>query len=55
MSENPGPASPGREDGEDQQHPPVDTGTGPNEADLGNEGVGTGAEDPEEEGRFDAG
>lgn len=56
MSENPGPASPGTPEHGDEQHdPPVETGTGPNEADLHQESVGASAQDPEAEGRFDAG
>lgn len=56
MSENPGPASPGTPQHGDEQHEaPVDTGTGPNEADVNQESAGTAADDPEAEGRFDAG
>ncbi|WP_168800489.1 MULTISPECIES: hypothetical protein [Cellulomonas] len=57
MSQSPGP----RPDDESTPHGPEDdatpvaTGTGPNEADVNQEGVGTAAEDPDEEGRFDAG
>jgi hypothetical protein len=43
---------------EPPQVPPVAEGTGPDEADLHGEAadaVGTGAADPEDEGRFDAG
>jgi len=56
MSENPGPASPGTPThGDERDHAPVETGTGPNEADVNQESAGTAAEEPEEEGRFDAG
>ncbi|WP_155378249.1 hypothetical protein [Cellulomonas sp. JZ18] len=57
MSQSPGP----RPDDESTPHGPEDesapvaTGTGPNEADVNQQGVGTAAEDPDEEGRFDAG
>lgn len=56
MSENPGASSTGSsDDGDEQRETPLDAGTGPDEADLRQESVGTAAEDPEEEGRFDAG
>ncbi|MFC0644543.1 hypothetical protein [Cellulomonas phragmiteti] len=56
MSENPGPASSASpEHGEGQHDAPVDTGPGPDEADLHQESVGTAAQDPQEEGRVDAG
>ncbi|MCC2322642.1 hypothetical protein [Cellulomonas xiejunii] len=54
MSENPGPASPGTPThGDGQEHAP--TGTGPNEADVNQDPVDTSAEEPDEEGRSDAG
>lgn len=42
MSENPGPASPGTPQHDDEQHdPPVDTGPGPNVADVNQDPAGT--------------
>ncbi len=56
MSENPGPPSTGGgTHGDEQRDAPVDTGTGPNEADLHQESVGESAEHPEDDQRFDAG
>jgi len=54
MSENPGPATPGRQGDEQRTPPPVDTGPGPGAGDV-NPGPGATADEREDADELDEG